>query len=138
MKTFNRLVKNKLFVTIIILLIIGIVIFIFYRINNTNQTPKIQSFTEANKIEATQIKDNIQIVESNKIYDIGDGKPVITAIIKNTTPLLGKYPFLKRTYKDDLIITTPDQTVIYTSSTKSIRDISTVSPYEQLSKSIKR
>ncbi len=134
----KKLLKNKLVVSLFVLLLIAIGIYFIANLNKPKNDQPTQALSEVKKIEASQIRDNVQIVQSNKIYDIGSDKPVITAIIKDTTPLLGKYPFLKRAYKDDLIITTADQTVIYTPSTKSIRDISKVSLYEDLSKSIKK
>ncbi len=127
--------KNAI-VGIVVLAIIGLIIGRLLYINkktNTQNTSPATFFKEVKKIGKTEVKDDLTIIESNKIYDIGDGKPVITAVINNISPLQEKYPFLKRAYKGDVIITTEDQTVIFDPSTKTIRDISKVSLYEYLS-----
>lgn len=121
---------------VLVLAIIGLIVARLLYINkknNTQDSPSTNSFVKVKSLDKAALRSDLTIIESNKIYDIGDGKPVITAVINNISSLQEKYPFLKRAYKGDVVITTPDQTVIFDPSTKTIRDISKVSLYEELS-----
>lgn len=127
--------KNAV-VVIIILVVLGLIFVRFLYISkktDTKSTLPTNSFTQVKPIEKSAVKNDLTIIESNKIYDIGDNEPVITAVLNEFTALKARYPFLKKAYKGDVVITTPKQTVIFDPLTKTVRDISKVSLYEELS-----
>jgi hypothetical protein len=106
---------------------------LYSQLKEGNQKKEFKvAFEKVVKHDATSAKKDIEILEANKIYPIGDGQPVITAIIHDTTSLQKDFPFLRKAYKGDIIITTPKQTVIFDPLTKTVRDISNVSLYAYL------
>lgn len=129
----KKIIFNKVTVAISVIFITGIIIFLFASLNNQPKTQSINSPVE--KITAVSPEDakkSVEITAVNKLYEIGEGDPIITAVIVDVKPLAQKFPFLSRAYKNDLIISTPKKTVVYDSSTSTIRDISTVSIYKEL------
>ncbi|MDO8335491.1 MAG: hypothetical protein Q7T74_01760 [Candidatus Saccharibacteria bacterium] len=133
--TAHKIFQNKLLVTVSVLLLLVGFIVLAARTNKplSPPQPNQQTFEKIQTLDKEAAKNDVTIIESNKIYDIGDDQPVITAIINDPKPLIGKYPFLKKAYKGDVIITTPQQTVIFDPSTKTVRDIGKISLYEELS-----
>lgn len=130
-----KIFQNKLFVTILFLMLLVGFIVLAARTNKpvSSPSPTQQPFEKVKSLDQEAVKSDLTIIESNKIYDIGDDQPIITAVINDPKPLIGKYPFLKKAYKGDVIITTPQQTVIFDPSTKTVRDISKTSLYKELS-----
>lgn len=130
-----RLPGNKLFISFFFSIFFIMIILLLAAHNSIKtEIPSVLPLQKINSLNPSEVKSDVVLVQVNSLYEIGDNEPVITAVIVDKKPLVKDFPFLNRAYKDDLIITTPKKTIIFSPSTKSIRDISTISVYEKLKK----
>lgn len=130
----KNIIQNKLFVTLTVLLVLfGVIIFISQKNRmEVPPQPKIP-LVQVKSLDAKSAKKDLIIIESNKLYDLGDNQPVITAVIQDPEALKKTYPSLHLAYKGDVLITSKEKTVIFDPRTKSIRDLSGQSLYKELS-----
>lgn len=129
----RKIITSKKTITVIVISCILTIIFILARLNSQHKTEPINNALEKiTAISPQDAKKSVEIVTVNKLYEIGEGDPIITAVITDVKKLAERHSFLSRAYKNDLIISTPKKTVVYDPSTSTIRDISTVVIYKEL------
>lgn len=116
----SKLHKHRVFYPVVfIIFVIVIPVFIFIAIKNpTHEDKKIIAGANLSIEKAIQTKN---INEVRKLIDV-EGESIVGQI-KNVDELEKLDPQFSRSYEGDVIIFSTDKTIIYDSSTKTIRDI---------------
>lgn len=122
--------KNKKILITGILVIAISIIGILVAINYKPQTP-IEKNTELN-LEDSVIRKSVDEVDEQ--LELADKEKAIVVQIKDKEKLAEFDALFDRAYQNDMVIFLPNQTIIYDSSTKTIRDISSESFYEEVTK----
>jgi len=124
---------KKLLLIVCIPLILLLILNLQHK-NKTNSVKSDSSFAKSfNQVQNPDyIKKNINDIDA--LIEIPNKDKAIVVQIKNLKAMQDKNAIFKRAYKDDLVIFLPDKTIIYDPLTKTIRDISKNTFYNEVTK----
>jgi len=128
--------KHRLIVLILIPSILGIVGFgILIAQKNPEQkdhTTQVLGISSQQNINSAVTKKSLSDLDA--LVQIPNEKDAIVMEVTDQEKIREFDPLFARTYKGDLIVFLPDQTIVFDPSTKTVRDIISKSFYEEVKK----
>lgn len=128
--------KHWLIVLILIPSILGIAGFGILIANKTpeqkKQTTQVLGVSAKQDINSAITKKNLSDLDA--LVQIPNEKDAIVMEVTDQEKIREFDPLFARTYKGDLIVFLPDQTIVFDPSTKTVRDIISKSFYEEVKK----
>lgn len=134
----RTLQKKRIGSAIVILLGIGALISGYFAFSSNfkkEQEDQFKAnFARTHTLKAVDLNDSPIASEAVKLVEFKLDENAVVAVVENPDILKAEYPEVSNVYKGDYLITSPQKTVIFDPHTNSVRDVSSISLYERLSK----